>query len=229
MWGGGGLLGVGLAVTLTVVLTSAATPSGPRPSSEVPAPPVIAGAPDAQPAALVVANTTGIPGVVAYDTTGWPAGRDDGPAAQALGHAHVDGRVVYSVIPPVGGDHSPIWLNCGVYDQPVPNEHAVHDLEHGAVWITYRPSLPAAEVRQLQAFEARQSLVGATGSRYVDVSPYRGLSSPIVISSWGFQLRVSSPTDSRLQRFVDAFRASSTYAPEPGGECTGGLGTPLGP
>ena len=227
LWEGGGLLGVGLAVTLTVVLNSAATPSGPRPKREVPAPPVAAGASDAQPAALIVANTTGIPGVVAYDTTGWPADRDDGPAAEALGHTHVAGPVAYSVTPPVGGDHSGVWLNCGVYDQPVPNERAVHDLEHGAVWITYRPSLPAAEARQLQAFEARQSLVGATGSRYVDVSPYPGLSSPIVISSWGFQLRVSSPTDPRLQRFVDTFRTSSTYAPEPGGEGTGGLGTPL--
>ena len=227
LWEGAGLLGVGLAVTLTVVLNSAATPSGPRPKREVPAPPVAAGASDAQPAALIVANTTGIPGVVAYDTTGWPADRDDGPAAEALGHTHVAGPVAYSVTPPVGGDHSGVWLNCGVYDHPVPNERAVHDLEHGAVWITYPPSLPAAEARQLQAFEARQSLVGATGSRYVDVSPYPGLSSPIVISSWGFQLRVSSPTDPRLQRFVDTFRTSSTYAPEPGGECTAGLGTPL--
>lgn len=126
----------------------------------------------------------------------------------------------------MGGDHSPVWLNCGVYDRPVPNERAVRDLEHGAVWVTYRPSLPATEVRQLQAVESRQSPVGATGSRYVDVSPYAGLSSPIVISSRGFQLRVSSPTDPRLQRFVDTFRASSRYAPEPGGECTGGLGTP---
>jgi hypothetical protein len=182
-----------------------------------------------QPAALIVANTSGISGVVAYDTTGWPIDRSDGPAAQALRHEHVAVPVAYSVTPPVGGDHSPIWLNCGVYDQPVPNELAVHDLEHGAVWITYRPSLPAIEVRELRAFEARQSLLASTGSRYVDVSPYPGLSAPIVISSWGFQLRVISPTDRRLQRFVDAFRASRVYAPEPGGECTGGLGTPLQP
>ena len=225
LWGGGAALVVGLAVTLTVVLTAASTPSGSH--SEVLAPPVAAGTPDTQPAVLVVANTSGISGVVAYDTTGWPTDRDDGPAAQALHHAHVAGPVAYSVTPPVGGDHSPVWLNCGVYDQPVPNERAVHDLEHGAVWITCRPSLPATEVRQLQSFESRQSPVGATGSRYVDVSLYPGLSSPIVISSWGFQLQVSSPTDPRLQRFVDTFRASSTYAPEPGGECTGGLGTPL--
>ncbi|HET9972943.1 MAG TPA: DUF3105 domain-containing protein [Streptosporangiaceae bacterium] len=37
-------------------------------------------------------------------------------------------------------------MNCGIYDQPVPNERAVHNMEHGAIWITYQPSLPQAQV-----------------------------------------------------------------------------------
>ena len=40
--------------------------------------------------------------------------------------------------------------------------------------------------------------------------------SPIVISSWGYQLRVKSPTDPRLQQFVDTFRYNKTYSPEYG-------------
>src|SRR3954468_23491462 len=56
------------------------------------------------------------------------------------GRNHVTGNVSYPQTPPVGGDHNSVWLNCGIYDQPVPNENAVHDLEHGAVWITYQPS-----------------------------------------------------------------------------------------
>ncbi|MHB8451912.1 MAG: DUF3105 domain-containing protein [Mycobacteriales bacterium] len=171
-------------------------------------------------------NTTGIQGVVAYDTTGWPTDSNNGPAAKALPHNHVTGPVTYSVTPPVGGDHNGAWMTCGVYDQPVPVERAVHNLEHGAVWITYQPSLPPAEVGQLRAFEARQSVVGSTGSRYVDLTPFPGLPTPIVISSWGFQLRLSSPADPRLQQFVDKFRASAKYTPEYGGSCSG-LGTPL--
>jgi hypothetical protein len=34
-------------------------------------------------------------------------------------------------------------------------------------------------------------------------------------------------SDPRLQQFVDKFRASQQYTPEYGGECAGGLGTPL--
>ena len=193
----------------------------------VPATPT--GAPQNQPTALVVPNTSGISGVVAYDTTGWPTASKNGPANQALGHTHVTGPVTYSVTPPVGGDHNATWLNCGVYTKPVPNEYAVHNLEHGAIWITYQPSLPQSEVSELKSFVERQSVLSAAqgpGSRYMDLTPYPGLPAPVVVSSWGFQLPLSSPTDPRLQQFVNKFRASQQYTPEYGGECTGGTGTP---
>ena len=194
----------------------------------VPATPT--GAPQNQPTALVVPNTSGISGVVAYDTTGWPTASKNGPANQALGHRHVTTPVTYSVTPPVGGDHNPTPLTCGVYAKPVPNEYAVHDLEHGAIWITYQPSLPQSEVNQLKSFVDRQSVLtpstGGPGSRYMTLTPFPGLPTPVVMSSWGFQLRLSSPTDPRMQQFVDKFRASQQYTPEYGGECTSGAGTP---
>jgi hypothetical protein len=226
----GAIVIVAGAVTGVVI---AALPSGGGSSSgkEVIPPPVSGGTPVVQPAALVVPNTSGIHGVVAYDTTGWPTSSHNGPAASALGHAHVPGPVTYSVVPPVGGDHNATWMNCGIYDKPVPNEHAVHNLEHGAVWITYQPSLPQSKVAALRAFVERQSVLspaGQRGSRYLDLTPYPGLPAPVVASSWGFQLLLTSPTDPRLQEFVNKFRVSKTYTPEYGAPCTGGIGTPLG-
>jgi hypothetical protein len=199
-------------------------------SAEVIPPGVGGGTATVQAAAHQVPNTSGIPGVTEYVTTGWPATSRNGPASQALAHDHVDGPVIYSVTPPVGGQHNATWMNCGVYDRPVPNARAVHNLEHGAVWITYQPSLPASEVSRLRVFVEKQTkLPSAEGapSRYMDLTPYPGLPSPIVLSSWGFQLKVSSPADPRLQQFVNKFRASPTYTPEYGGACTGGVGTPL--
>ena len=215
-------------IILGVIVGYVATRGGG--SHEAIPPGVSSGTTNVQPAALVVPNTSGISGVVAYDTAGWPSASTNGPAAKALGHTHVTGPVQYSVTPPVGGDHNAVWMNCGIYDKPVPNERAVHNLEHGAVWITYQPSLPQSEVSQLRAFVEAQSTLspaGASASRYMDLTPYPGLSSPIVISSWGFQLKVSSPTDPRLQQFVNKFRVSQAYTPEYGGPCTGGVGTPL--
>jgi hypothetical protein len=222
-----------IAVAAGAVITGAiiAWPSASSSSSKQAIPPAPGGStPDAQPAALAVPNTSGIRGVAAYDTTGWPSASHNGPAVRALRHAHVPGPVTYSITPPVGGDHNGTWLNCGIYDKPVPSEYAVHNLEHGAVWITYRPSLPSAQVADLRSFVERQAALsrgGQAGSRYIDLTPYPGLPSPVVASSWGFQLRLTSPTDPRLQEFVSKFRVSRTYTPEYGGPCTGGTGTPL--
>ena len=219
-----------VAVIIGGVAWYAASRGSTASSSAEVIPPGVTGTTTVQAAAHQVPNTSGIPGVTEYVTTGWPAASHNGPAAEALAHDHVSGPVTYSVTPPVGGPHNATWMNCGIYDQSVHNERAVHNLEHGAVWITYQPSLPQSEVSQLRAFVDKQTMVtsvGGAASRYMDLTPYPGLPSPIIISSWGFQLKVSSPADPRLQQFVNKFRASPTYTPEYGSACTGGVGTPL--
>ncbi len=134
-----------------------------------------------------------------------------------LSRDHTSVKVDYPQTPPVGGEHAPVWLNCGYYSSPVPNENAVHDLEHGAVWITYRPGLPAAQVARLKSLAEQQT--------YVTVSPYSGLPSPVVASAWGVQLQLPSATDSRLGDFVRKY-VQGPQTPEPGAPCTGGVGTP---
>ncbi len=171
--------------------------------------------------AVVVPDSSGIPGVVAYAVK---TGRS-GPAG-ALQNDHVPGSVTYSVTPPVGGQHNAAWLNCGVYTAPVPAERAVHDLEHGAVWITYRPSLAAGQVAALRALALRQPQVpDGNGDRwrYTDLTPWTSdaLPAPVVLSAWGHQLRADSATDPRLQRFIDAFRAHKGVTPELGSPCGG--------
>jgi hypothetical protein len=171
--------------------------------------------------AVKIADTSGIPGVVAYAArvgTSNPAG--------ALEATHVPGPVVYSVTPPVGGPHNAIWMNCGIYTKPVPNERAVHDMEHGAIWITYRPDLSAADVSTLRSLVLKQPKVAdATGAmwRYMDLTPWvdSGLPAPIVLSAWGRQLTVDAANDPRLQRFIDAFRAKQGITPEFGSPCGG--------
>ncbi len=140
-----------------------------------------------------------------------------------LKQTHTDAKVSYPQTPPVGGPHNPQWLTCGVYTTPVPNENAVHDLEHGAVWITYQPNLPADQVGALTEFEQRQAVV--RGSRFVTVSPYPNLPSPVIVSAWGAQLKLTTASDPRLTAFVEQYRLGKR-TPEPGATCTGGVGTP---
>ena len=91
------VVGVGLVVGVVF----AALPSSSVNHEAMP-PGVGGGTPTTQATVATVQNTSGISGVVAYDTTGWPQNSHNGPAAQALSHTHVTGPVTYSVTPPVG-------------------------------------------------------------------------------------------------------------------------------
>jgi hypothetical protein len=131
---------------------------------------------------------------------------------------HTEGPVSYQPIPPIGGDHAPVWQNCGFYDAPIRNENAVHSLEHGVVWITYQPTLSPDQVEALRGLASSHS--------HVLVSPYPGLPAPVIASAWGRQLRLEGVYDPRLEQFVSSFERGP-QSPEPGGPCTGGVGAPV--
>ena len=128
----------------------------------------------------------------------------------------VEGSISYDRDPPTNGDHSPIWQNCGFYSEPVENETAVHSMDHGAVWITYQPDLPANQIKTLR---------GLGQEEYVLVSPYPGLSAPVVATAWRNQLELEGADDPRLRQFVDQFRILET-APLSGNKCFNGRGEP---
>ena len=228
--GGSGVVAAVLVVVLILVATHKSTPASQKPgdpTKETLPAAITSGQVTTEPAAKTTADDSGISGVTAYVTTGWPTSSNNGAKADALPHNHVEGPVTYSVTPPVGGDHNAQWMNCGVYAQPVPNERAVHNLEHGAIWITYKPSLSAADVSTLRSFVLKQATVKIqgtdTGARYMDLTPWKDDTLPanIVMSAWGHQLKLDSATDPRMQQFVDTFRASAKYTPEFGGACNG--------
>jgi hypothetical protein len=128
----------------------------------------------------------------------------------------VEGAIEYDRDPPTNGDHDPLWQNCGFYSEPIENRHAVHSMDHGVVWISYNPDLPAGQVETLDSY-------GEEG--YVIVSPYPGLDAPVVATSWRVQLELDGADDPRLREFVDGFR-SSEIAPLSGNRCEGGVGDP---
>jgi Protein of unknown function (DUF3105) len=128
---------------------------------------------------------------------------------------HKTGVLTYSTNPPVGGDHAPRWENCMgvVYTSPIPKENAVHSLEHGAVWIAYKPGLPADQVDTLAA--------KVKGREYMLMSPYTGLDHTVSLQAWGYQLKVDSVTDPRIDQFIRALRLNASV--EPGAICSSGV------
>jgi hypothetical protein len=137
---------------------------------------------------------------------------------EGLSNDHVAGPVEYDRVPPVGGPHNVRWLACGVYDAPVPDEFAVHSIEHGAVWVNHAPDLPAAEREALAA-------LAAANPEYVLVSPREGLDSRVVAVTWGAAIEATSADDPRLEAFVEAY-AGGGQGGEPGAPCRSGGLTP---
>lgn len=126
---------------------------------------------------------------------------------------HTEEDLEYDHRPPAGGDHNPIPATCGFYaTDPPPDEFMVHAIEHGAIWIAYRPDLPDDQRDILRDLVAEQAKVAAT--------PYEGLDSPVVVTAWGRQLGLDSAEDPRLIQFIETYR-NSPNAPEYTSPCQG--------
>ncbi|ANP74765.1 DUF3105 domain-containing protein [Cryobacterium arcticum] len=172
--------------------------------------------------AVLVAAVLATVGVVVFGSP--QAESDDNSAAgstiegvesfSGLSREHVLSTVAFPELPPVGGDHSEDLTNCGVYTQPVDTWRAVHSLEHGAVWVTYRSDLPASELEVLAS--------NAAANSYEILSPYPDLPAPIIATAWGKQLQIKSASDPRLGEFLSTY-LQGPQTPEPGAPCSGGI------
>ena len=165
--------------------------------------------------ALIVTTVVLTPQAASY-SAGGDGTEVDGVQTFDNTSSHVEGVVDYPQNPPAGGAHNPAWLNCGVYTEPVPAENAVHSLEHGALWVTYDPSISDA---------ALESLRSVLPSTYVILSPFDDLPAPIVLSGWNSQLQVDDADDPRIATFIEEYWQSQNV-PEPGALCTGAVDAP---
>jgi hypothetical protein len=131
-----------------------------------------------------------------------------------------DDNVVYedTGLPPAGGVHASVWQNCGIYTEPIDSANAAHSLEHGAVWVTYQPELEETDVELLQDL--------VRDERFVLLSPFPGLQSPVVLTAWGIQLEIDSADDGRIPEFIARYQ-QGPQTPELGASCINGVGTPI--
>lgn len=122
-----------------------------------------------------------------------------------------------TVLPPMGGPHDAAWQTCGIYTEPILASNAIHSMEHGAVWVAYRPDLPADQIDELTS--------AVQDRPYTLLSPVPDLASPVVLTAWGLQLEVEDPSDERVEVFLTKY-ILGPQTQEPGATCQGGVGTP---
>jgi hypothetical protein len=133
-----------------------------------------------------------------------------------LSRNHVTKSVKYAAEPPVGGDHNQVWMNCNgdVYTKELKNEHAVHSLEHGAVWVTYTSKADKADVEALTAKVKK--------TPYTLMSPNEKQADPIMLTAWGHQRTVTGADDPNVDKFFAKY-VQGEQTPEKGAACQGGL------
>ena len=168
-------------------------------------------------AALVLALIVGLVATVIIRESPATADLSGVKTFENVGGDHRTTPIDYGSPVPAGGPHHPAWWNCGVYSEPVVTEHAVHSLEHGAVWLSYQPDLPADQVALLEELG---------GEDYMLVSPVEDQESPVMATAWDHQLSLDSADEKTLKAFIREYK-QGPQTPEPGAACTGGTDVSL--
>ncbi len=120
---------------------------------------------------------------------------------------HISGTVDYADSPPVSGQHAPSSGDCGVFSEPIPNETMVHNLEHGAIGLLYKPDTDPAEIKKLEG-------VIDDYEDSVFSMPYQGeMPAPIVITAWGHTMELATADLDSVNAFIEEFRRGGD-APE---------------
>ncbi len=105
---------------------------------------------------------------------------DFGIAFPIEGRLHVaDGsKVVYKTNPPSSGNHYALPAPWGVYDKSLPDETLVHNLEHGGVWISYKPTISQGVIDRLKEIAKKYK-------SKVILEPRAANDADIALTSWG--------------------------------------------
>lgn len=126
------------------------------------------------------------------------------------GSTHVEeGETIsYTTSPPASGNHWPVPAPCGFYTDPIPDERAVHNMEHGNIVVSY--NLPAEE--DVSALRDAVNDIGL--NRVWGVSrPYSGIEpGQIVLNTWGVMDSFSGVDKDRIGTFFETY--SGVMGPE---------------
>ena len=105
--------------------------------------------------------------------------------------------IPYNSNPPSSGDHWPTPAAWGVYNTPLDDSQVVHNLEHGGIWISYKPSsVDTDTISKLQDFAKRYPKVV--------VEPRDKDDGAIAFVSWGYVQNFDKFDESAMVKFIEA-------------------------
>lgn len=110
----------------------------------------------------------------------------------------------YNSNPPTSGAHWANQASWGVYDKPLVDEQAVHNLEHGGIWISYK-NIDEETLASLVK-------IAKANSGSVILSPREGNDASIVLASW---TRLEKMDSYDAEKIIDFISRNKNNSPEP--------------
>ena len=125
-----------------------------------------------------------------------------GPGAGLGDHPSEGVVIAYSSYPPTSGAHWPAPATWGLHTEAVPDERAVHNLEHGGVVASYN-NIPAESLAALRAL-----LTTYPKDKYGEVKllirPYGKITpGTIVLTAWSWIDELPAYDEARVRAFLD--------------------------
>lgn len=117
-------------------------------------------------------------------------GRDHIPEGQTFAD--------YNSNPPTSGPHWPQTANWGIYEDALPDERLLHNLEHGGIWISYKDSTDEELIGQLRDITDDYTLK-------VILTPRPQNDAPIAVAAWGRVLKLEAFDRGAIIDFIRAF------------------------
>lgn len=81
----------------------------------------------------------------------------------------------YSSNPPTSGPHYGQTARSGFRDKEISDQNIIHNLEHGDIWIAYKPNISEALKKELKQF---------SGAKVI-ITPRQANDTDIALASWG--------------------------------------------
>lgn len=120
---------------------------------------------------------------------------------QGQEHVALDYQFIYNSNPPTSGPHYASPANWGVYDYEVNDKIFIHNMEHGGVWISYRPTVATSTVNELKA------IVDGFGGSKIVMAPRVANDSDIALAAWTRALKIDLSGGDMTKEQTDQIRA----------------------
>ncbi|RJQ37788.1 DUF3105 domain-containing protein [Candidatus Parcubacteria bacterium] len=122
-------------------------------------------------------------------------------ADQGGDHVPFNTPFSYNSNPPTSGPHYRDPANWGIYDYEVHDQIFIHNMEHGGVWFSYRPSAGIGVVQDLEA------LVRELGGAKIIMSPRSANDADVALAAWNRTLKFPVVGERLTEAEKEAVRA----------------------